>query len=74
MEYIGKVVKTKSIVILISDFLDSGYEKQLNIFSKKHDLLLVRINDLMEKDFPEKGLIFMQDVRSEEHTSELQSH
>ncbi len=67
MEYIGKVIKTKSIVILISDFIDVSYEKQLNIFSKKHDLLLVRINDQMEKEFPEKGLIFMQDAETGEH-------
>lgn len=67
MEYIGKVIKNKSIVILISDFIDVGYEKQLNIFSKKHDLLLVRINDQMEKKFPENGLIFMQDAETGEH-------
>ncbi len=67
MEYMGKVVKTRSIVILISDFLDDGYENQLNIFSKKHNLLLVRINDHLEKDFPGDGLIFMQDAETGEY-------
>jgi len=66
MDYIGRVVKSKSIVILISDFLDTGYEKQLSVISKKHDLLLIRINDSMERELPDEGLIYVQDSESGE--------
>ena len=29
--------------------IDEGFEKQLSIVSKKHDLLLIRVSDKMEK-------------------------
>ncbi len=61
MEYIGRVAKTKSIVFLISDFLDEGYEKQLKIISRKHDLILIRVKDPMEAILPDDGLIELKD-------------
>ncbi|MBE9503129.1 MAG: DUF58 domain-containing protein [Proteobacteria bacterium] len=66
LEYLGRVEKGKSIVFLISDFIDKGYEKRLNIISKKHDLVLIRIKDGMEEAFPAQGLINLKDAETGE--------
>lgn len=66
LEYLGRVEKGRSIVFLISDFIDEGYEKQLNIISKKHDVVLIRIKDGMEEEFPAQGLINLKDAETGE--------
>jgi len=66
LEYLAKVQKGKSIVFLISDFIDEGFEKQLRIISKKHDLLLIRVSDKMEEILPPHGLIELEDSETGE--------
>ena len=66
LEYLARVQKGKSIVFLISDFIDEGFEKQLRIISKKHDLLLIRVSDQMEETLPAHGLIELEDSETGE--------
>lgn len=66
LEYLARVQKGKSIVFLISDFIDEGFEKQLRIVSKKHDLLLIRVSDKMEEVLPAHGLIELEDSETGE--------
>ncbi|MDH3973474.1 MAG: DUF58 domain-containing protein [Deltaproteobacteria bacterium] len=66
LEYLAKVEKGRSIVFLISDFIDEGYEKELSIISKKHDLLLLRIKDEMESALPLRGLVELEDAETGE--------
>ncbi len=56
LEFLNNVQKKKSISFLISDFMDEGYEKGLQIVSKKHDLIAVDLYDKREKELPERGL------------------
>ncbi|MCT4545333.1 MAG: DUF58 domain-containing protein [Vallitalea sp.] len=56
-EYFNRVEKKRSVVIIISDFLDEGYEKDLKIISKKHDVVMIRVIDRAEELIP-KGAIF----------------
>ena len=57
-------IKKKSIVFLISDFMDEGYEKILRIVGKKHDLIGIVINDEREKSIPKMGLVKFTDVET----------
>jgi len=61
LEFLSGVVKKKAIVFLMSDFIDSGYEKNLRIVSKKHDLTGIRIYDRYEENIPNIGLVPMYD-------------
>ncbi len=49
--------KQQAIVILVSDFIDSGYEKMLTVLSKKHEVIAVRCLDNGEKMIPAVGFI-----------------
>lgn len=51
------LLKRKSIVILISDFIDEGYEHNLTALAKKHDLVVIHLSDLREINFPGLGII-----------------
>jgi uncharacterized protein (DUF58 family) len=55
----------KSIVILISDFIsDSNYEEKLKVLSKRHEVVIIHIQDLMEYNMPSVGIIPIKDPES----------
>ena len=61
LAFLSGVLKKKAIVFLLSDFIDSNYEKTLKITAKKHDLTGIRIYDKLETFIPKMGLIPMID-------------
>ncbi len=64
LEYCSRVAKKRSIVFLVSDFLDKGYESALRIVGRKHDLISVRLFDPREAALPDAGLIKLRDAES----------
>ena len=66
LEYMNSTIKKRSIVFLLSDFMDSGYEKILRIIGKKHDLIGVVLNDKRESEIPRLGLIKLTDAETGE--------
>jgi uncharacterized protein (DUF58 family) len=64
LEHMNHAIKKKSIVFLISDFMDEGYEKILRIVGKKHDLIGIVINDQREKFIPKIGLVKFTDAET----------
>jgi len=53
-------------VFLISDFKDTGYEKQLHLSSKRHSLIAITLQDRRELELPDVGLIKLEDAESGE--------
>jgi len=66
LEYLSRVIKRKSIVFLISDFLTENYEKALQIANKKHDIIAINIIDPREIEMPSVGLLELEDAESGE--------
>jgi uncharacterized protein (DUF58 family) len=66
LEYLGKVLKKRAVVFLISDFMDSNYEKLLRILNKRHDIVGISISDPREKDLPDIGLVKFEDAETGE--------
>lgn len=65
LKYLTNVIKKKSVVFLISDFLtESNYKDALKIANKKHDLVALRIIDKTEIEIPKVGLIKLKDNES----------
>ncbi|MFN3694505.1 MAG: DUF58 domain-containing protein [Ignavibacterium sp.] len=65
LEYLNRAVKKRSIVFLLSDFIDDGFEKILRVVSKKHDLIGLVLEDRREKEFPKLGLMKVIDPETE---------
>lgn len=66
LEFFNKVIKRRSVVFLISDFLSGGFEKPLQIASNKHDLIAVKTTDPRETEFTKIGLIELEDAETGE--------
>ncbi len=64
LDYLLKVAKRKSVVFLISDFIDEDYWSSLKIVNRKHDLIGIRLFDPAEKILPDLGVIKVRDPES----------
>jgi uncharacterized protein (DUF58 family) len=64
LEYMNGAIKKRSIVFLLSDFMDEGYEKILKAVGKKHDLIGVILDDRRENELPDVGLIKLADAET----------
>jgi len=67
LEYIGKVLKKRCVIFMISDFIDSGYERILRILNRRHDIVAISISDPRERVLPNIGLIEFEDAETGEH-------
>ncbi len=59
--YLNRVIKRHAIVFLISDCVDTGFERSLRFTAKKHDLIVIRVSDPAEEQLPDVGLATLQD-------------
>ena len=66
LQFLSGVMKKKAIIFMLSDFMDSGYEKSLKIVGKKHDLTGIRLYDKHDVEIPKLGLVPMLDAESGE--------
>ena len=64
LDYLLKVAKRKSVVFLISDFIDDKYWSSLKIANRKHDLIGIRLFDPAEKLLPDLGVVKVKDPES----------
>ena len=64
-DYFNNVVKKRSIVFLVSDFIDDKFSTSLSLISKKHDLSGIRIYDNFEKNIFSLGLSLIYDPENE---------
>lgn len=61
LDHILRVIRRRSIVLLVSDFLDEGFEKPLRMVSRRHDTVAVQLQDPREKSLPSLGLVTLFD-------------
>ena len=61
LRFLNNVQKRRAVVVLISDFMNEGYDQQLRITSKKHDVICCPITDPREEALPKVGLIEIED-------------
>ena len=66
MNYILKVINRKSVIFLISDFIDNNFEKSLKILNKKHDVICIKLFDESENNLNDIGLVKLHDSESDE--------
>jgi len=66
LEYLNRVIKRRSIVFIISDFLTENYEKALQVANKKHDIISIDIIDPREVELPNVGFLELEDAETGE--------
>jgi uncharacterized protein (DUF58 family) len=60
----GALLKQRSVVFVLSDFLDSGYEKPLKVLRRRHDVVCLPITDPREEKLPDRGLVRLRDAET----------
>ena len=61
LEFLMKVSKRRCVVFLLSDFLDNKFWNSIRITNRKHDLIGIKIYDPYEINFPDIGMIKVED-------------
>lgn len=55
------LIKKRSVVIVISDFIDEGYERPFRALAERHDLVAIQLTDPRESALPSLGIIPIYD-------------
>jgi uncharacterized protein (DUF58 family) len=66
LEFLGRIIKRRCVVFLVSDFLSTGFEKMLSIANKRHDVIAIKIVDPREIELPNVGFIELEDTETGE--------
>ena len=66
LRYVTHVVRRRSILITISDFLDDGYDSMLRAVARRHDTVAVELIDPRETELPDVGLVDLTDAETGE--------
>lgn len=60
----GEALPRRGICVIISDFKTSNYYRELRTLARRHDTLAIRVVDPIDIEFPESGLIQLEDPES----------
>lgn len=66
LEYLSRVIRRRSAVFLVSDFLSTDFEKPLRLANRKHDIVAIHIVDPRELELPRVGYLELEDLESGE--------
>ena len=64
LQFFNRIEKKRSVVILISDFLDEGFQKDIKITWSHHDLVLVRVANKAEDRIPAGAIFTFKDMET----------
>jgi uncharacterized protein (DUF58 family) len=64
LDFLNRVLHRRTIVFLLSDFLDHGFEPAFKRTGRRHDLIAIRISDPREEDLPAVGLLELEDAET----------
>ncbi|MDX5340765.1 MAG: DUF58 domain-containing protein [Cyclobacteriaceae bacterium] len=62
------LIKKRSIIIVISDFIDDNYDRSFRALAERHDLVAIQLTDPRESALPSLGIIPIYDKESEKTT------
>ena len=66
LEFLLRISKKRSLVFLISDFLDDDFERAIKIAHRHHELIPLVVEDPMEARLPEMGIVDFEDPETGE--------
>jgi uncharacterized protein (DUF58 family) len=66
LERLAQVADSRSVVFLVSDFLDPDFEDSLNLVHQRHEIIPLVLSDPLERELPEMGMVFYEDPETGE--------
>jgi uncharacterized protein (DUF58 family) len=66
VDEITRVVRKRSVLFVVSDFMDTGWERSLSVARGRHDVIPVVVRDAAEESLPAVGLLELEDPETGE--------
>jgi uncharacterized protein (DUF58 family) len=64
LTYLESVLRRRSVLFIVSDFMTSGYRSALGRLARKHDVIAIQLVDPRERTLPDAGLMTLRDPES----------
>ncbi len=64
LAYVARLLRHRSIVVILSDFRARGWEQQLCRVAVRHEVIAITVDDSRESRLPETGWIELEDAES----------
>jgi uncharacterized protein (DUF58 family) len=64
LAYVARLLRHRSIVVILSDFRARGWEQQLCSIAVRHEVIAITVDDSRESRLPEAGWIELEDAES----------
>lgn len=65
--FLNNTLKKRSVIFIVSDFLDDDFDGSMRLLARRHQLIPVKVSDVSEKVIPFRGLIGFSDSETDEH-------
>ena len=74
-EYLSLITTRKTVAFVLSDFFEPNtvnhpephFKKPMSMANKRHDIIAITLNDPLEKELPDCGLVELRDAESGVH-------
>jgi uncharacterized protein (DUF58 family) len=66
LEELGRVLRQRSVVFVVSDFLDDSWDRPMRMARRRHDVVPVVVQDAAERELPPMGLVEFTDPETGE--------
>jgi uncharacterized protein (DUF58 family) len=64
LDHLSRAQKRRAVVFVLSDFLDTGFDRSLAVASRRHDVVALRLRDDREERLPNVGVIAVEDLET----------
>lgn len=66
LTYAGRLLRHRSVVVVLSDFIADDWERPLRRLSARHDVVVITVDDPRERALPDSGWIELADAETGE--------
>ncbi len=66
LSHLQGVMKKRTTIFVISDFMAEGFDQSLRMLGRKHDVIALVVRDRFERELPQMGVIDLQDAETGE--------
>jgi uncharacterized protein (DUF58 family) len=67
LAFLNNVARRRAVVFVVSDWIDTGYDRVLRVSRARHDLIAVSITDPRELELTAMGMVELEDAESGRH-------
>ncbi len=61
LKFTSRMAKRRSVIVILSDFLDQGYVPWLHRLAHRHDVYALHLHDRLDTEMPDVGLVQLTD-------------